>query len=209
MTRGVRNAVRTCAVPDCGGAYYARGYCNKHWARWRKHGDPSVSYREIPPEERFWPKVNRDGPIPAFAPHLGPCWIWTAASIKTQTEGVRYGAFSIGGGPKLAHRVSYEFAKGPILDGLEVDHLCRITLCVNPNHLEAVTGRENVLRSSSPAAESAARTHCNRGHPYDPENTRVYRGARRCKRCEKERDKKRTRKSRRKSADAATLDSIL
>ena len=83
-----------------------------------------------------------------------------------------------------AHRVSYELFRGPIPDGLQIDHLCRIRHCVNPDHLEAVTQRENILRGTSPSAKAAARDACINGHPYTPENTKLFRGDRQCRTCQ-------------------------
>jgi hypothetical protein len=78
----------------------------------------------------------------------------------------------------LAHRVSYELFKGPIPDGLQIDHLCRTTACVNPAHLEAVTQLENARRAS------AEITHCKNGHEYTLETTyRDRHGWRSCRVC--------------------------
>lgn len=82
-----------------------------------------------------------------------------------------------------AHRIAYENAKGPIPEGLQIDHLCRNRACVNPDHLEAVTGRVNVLRGMNPPAQNARKTHCVRGHEFTPENTRMDRGYRFCLKC--------------------------
>lgn len=82
-----------------------------------------------------------------------------------------------------AHRFAYELHKGPIPKGLEIDHLCRNTLCVNPNHLEAVTHRENVRRGTSPTARNAMKSECKRGHPLDEKNTYLDGTGRKCKKC--------------------------
>jgi hypothetical protein len=82
-------------------------------------------------ESRFWPKVEKtDG-----------CWFWTRA---TDTNG--YGVFGVGGMQRSAHRVAYELLVGPITDGLEIDHLCLVKNCVNPDHMEIVTHLENMRR---------------------------------------------------------------
>jgi len=70
------------------------------------------------------------------------CWIWTGS---TQWNG--YGSVSWKGARRVAHRVSYELLAGPIPKGLQLDHLCRVRGCVNPQHLEPVTNKENVRRS--------------------------------------------------------------
>lgn len=105
------------------------------------------------------------------------CWLW-----PTDEKGYGY---SWDGKKKMrAHRMSYEVFRGPIPTGLPLDHLCRVTCCVNPYHLQAVTIRENTMRGIGPAAWNAAKTHCKNGHPFSPENTHVDRlGKRVCRTC--------------------------
>lgn len=133
--------------------------------------------------ERFWAKVDRNGPVPEYAPHLGPCWTWTGNTTRG------YGNFWLGHVNGKAHRFSYELAFGAIPDGLQIDHLCRVRFCVNPSHLEAVTQRENILRSPEcPASVNAHKTHCKRGHEFTPANTQAVKTlsgwGRRCRTCD-------------------------
>ena len=117
-------------------------------------------------------------PEPNSGCHL---WLGPVAEVR---PGFTYGRFSPGGGLArvLAHRVAYEISKGEIPDGLVIDHLCRNTYCVNPQHLEPVTHRVNCLRGVSPSAIHAQKTHCPHGHPYGPVNRRGQRLCRVCRR---------------------------
>ena len=77
---------------------------------------------------------------------------------------------------RSAHKYAYLMTKGPIPEGLHLDHLCRHPWCVKPSHLEAVTARENNGRSESPSAKNAQKTHCKRGHLLAGDNVRYYTG---------------------------------
>ena len=123
----------------------------------------------------------------AFEPKR-ECWLWRGAIV-----GGGYGQFCVGadavrrGEPRLtyAHRFSYEAKFGPIPNGLEIDHLCRVRNCVNPEHLEAVTSHENIRRGES-GKYNREKTHCPKGHPYSGDN--LYRrpnGDRHCRICKR------------------------
>lgn len=100
-----------------------------------------------------------------------------------------------------AHRWSYEHHRGPIPEGLHLDHLCRNRKCVNPDHLEPVTQRENTLRGIGFSAENAAKTECAKGHPYSIDNTYVDPlGYRHCRTCRREVDRNRKPRTSRKAA---------
>lgn len=121
------------------------------------------------------------------------CWIWQGVPSSTG-----YGTVGINRHTYLAHRVYYERYIGPIPKGLHLDHLCRVLLCVNPLHLEAVTPRVNALRNLSPNAINARKTHCLRGHPLSGDN--VYHrpdnpSRRNCVACQRQRDRGRKRNS--------------
>ncbi len=86
-----------------------------------------------------------------------------------------------------AHRVAYTLARGPIPDGLDLDHLCRNRLCCNPAHLEAVPAKVNILRGEGACARKARQTHCQHGHEFTPANIlRKRNGGRECKQCRKD-----------------------
>ena len=110
------------------------------------------------------------------------CWLWAGA---LNSKG--YGNVRINGRNHLAHRVSYTMHKGPIPSGLELDHLCRVTSCVNPDHLEAVTHQENCRRGDAGkicGAWQRAKTHCPQGHAYAGDNLFFQHGGRRaCRAC--------------------------
>jgi len=107
------------------------------------------------------------------------CWEWIGDRYKDGG----YGRFWDGKRNVRAHRHVYEAARGPIPAGLELDHLCRNTRCVNPDHLEAVTHRTNVLRGDATSAKNARKTHCVRGHALAGNNLHIVSGGRECWEC--------------------------
>lgn len=112
------------------------------------------------------------------------CWLWLGATRTARGYPLFYdGARKVGG-----HRWSYESFVGPIPAGLTIDHLCRTPSCVNPDHLEPVTGYVNTLRGRGFPAANVAKEACPQGHPYSGGNLRLdARGGRVCRRCANDR----------------------
>lgn len=175
-----------CTCPTCGAAFLRAPSSNRRYCS--KTCRPSS-------ESRFWEKVDKNGPVPAQRPDLGPCWLWTA-SVGSHGYGqfwVSGTRFGDGRGQVLAHRWAYELLVGPIPVGLRADHvchnddlscpgdLCLHRRCVNPSHIEPVAEVENIRRGHSPYGKKFRQTHCLRGH----QDWRVTpSGRRQCRQCD-------------------------
>jgi hypothetical protein len=166
-----------CAVDGCDNSKRTRGYCEKHYYKYRIYGDPlgaspsrqrtcdfsdclnkhfSSGYCEK--HYRRWKRTG-DPNVIRRSPNGTPAEerFWAKVQKGTQdecwfwtarTSQDGYGWFApFTHGDMPAHRFAYQLLIGPIPDGLTLDHLCRNTLCVNPRHLEPVTNSENVRRS--------------------------------------------------------------
>lgn len=170
-----------CAVEGCEALERHRQWCKKHYHRWLQHGDPTFSLlrMDMTPEERAFSSVvaGRNG-----------CWIWTGCLDK---QG--YGRFTQGKKGWLAHRWVYQLLRGDSpADKPHLDHICHTNdescpggpvcmhrRCVNPDHLEPVTARENALRGRAPSMLAAQSKKCQRGHDLVTEKS----GRQRCDTC--------------------------
>jgi len=130
---------------------------------------------------RFWQRVQK----------TDACWLWLQALVTG------YGRFWDGRREWKAHVFAWVEQHGPVPEGLQLDHLCRVRRCVRPEHLEPVTARINTLRGATLPAANVQKTGCPAGHPYDVENTRIYRGRRHCRACDRARGNPRQRQMRR------------
>lgn len=150
---------RTCCSFDgCTKRTVARGLCRGHYSQ-QWNGKPLAPLKETRQSApvRFFTKVAQ----------RGDCWVWTGA--KTPCN---YGNFGDQGKTWRAHRWSYEYMVGPIPDGLQLDHLCRNRLCVNPAHLDPVP---SVVNNNRVPDENRNQPweRCSRGHLLDEANTYV------------------------------------
>lgn len=116
----------TCKIDGCERAGRARGWCNRHYEQWRKSGNPIAYVPTL--QERMGLRTQKgEG-----------CWIWSGTR-----DSYGYGRVAYQGKQFFAHRVAYELDSGPIPKGLRIDHICHTPLCVRPDHLRAVTIKEN------------------------------------------------------------------
>ncbi len=154
-----------CSVSDCDKPVHVRGWCSTHYWRWYRHGDPNTE----PPRPQTFDEYL------ASSVDVGDCWLWTR-SIKANG----YGGAAFAGKHHNAHLLVWRQLVGAIPDGLQLDHLCRVRHCVNPDHLEPVTPKVNAERGSK-----ATKRWCIRGHDlWDEANTRIRpNGTRACRKC--------------------------
>lgn len=121
---------------------------------------------------------------------LSGCWLWDG---RLGSSG--YGTFNQSTwATKRAHRISYMWANGPIPGSKVIDHLCRIPMCVNPSHLEAITNTENILRGMGQPAVNARSERCVKGHPLSGDNLLpgpLANGMRQCRLCQNDRARRR------------------
>lgn len=123
-------SMKACSIDGCEGKHKAWGLCQKHYCRERNRG---TTWKRPTLRERLMAKVQKTP---------NGCWMWTGARNGT----VKYGGMTVEGRSVYAHRVSYELHRGPIPEGMDLDHLCHTPLCVNPDHLEPVPHSENSRR---------------------------------------------------------------
>ncbi|MAX33707.1 MAG: hypothetical protein CME72_11665 [Halomonadaceae bacterium] len=129
----------------------------------------AFTHNPKPADERFLEKVSVDE---------SGCWLWNG-----YVDRKGYGVFGVSSKEThKAHRYSYRLHVGEVPEGKQLDHLCRVRHCVNPDHLEPVTNRENTIRGVKARPRA---THCRRGHEFTQDNTYYHpkTGRRECREC--------------------------
>ena len=166
---GFGHTPKPCKVADCvdlTDAKSGRGWCQNHYANWRRHGFPEPT--------KFYPRSTEDPATVLWLrsePH-GDCVLWTGA---LNVDGYAT-AISVDGTPTRAHRFSWMLANGPIAESLTVDHLCHNRdlecadgssclhrRCINPDHLEIVPQSENSRRRNERERQRKAKATVVRG----------------------------------------------
>jgi hypothetical protein len=132
-----------CSIEGCDEVAAGRGWCRNHYMRhYRRGGDPAV----------MLPRGNFSTPVSTrlrmFKKQSDGCWLWVAFK---NPKG--YGLVGSKGSVVLAHRAIYKELVGPIDGDLTLDHLCGVRACVNPEHLDPCTRRENYFRGGVPHFE--------------------------------------------------------
>jgi len=135
---------------------------------------------KIPIIDKFNLLINKNSGIFGESnDYLTECWQWCGEILNNG-----YGRMTYMHSRFMAHRWSYEYFNGPIQDGMQIDHLCRVRRCVNPKHLEQVTCSENLARGNTVNAINRKKTHCIRNHEFTEINTGIdFRGDRYCREC--------------------------
>lgn len=181
----------TCSIDDCSGKHYAHDWCEKHYRRWQRVGDPRGS------------TAIRGGDAGRFrsfyeADPVTGCHLWTK---YVDRDG--YARFWAQGKKWYGHVWAWTQKHGPVPEGKQLDHFrCDTERCVNDEHVRPTTPLENNLRSQGIAACNAAKEECDSGHAFTPENTYWWRGKRYCRTCRRLNNRK-AGKTRRKAAQAA------
>lgn len=120
---------KQCSVDGCASTSRARGYCNRHYLRAIRHGDPTAG-RDVysSPEDAFKARTR----------WRGDCLEWTGSH-----NGAGYGEIRVNYKLIYAHRYAWERVNGPIPEGMVIDHICMNPKCVNMMHLRTATASQN------------------------------------------------------------------
>lgn len=166
-----------CSEADCKSEVIARGLCRKHYGHHYNAGT-------LPPKAPPKPPAPVGERLRRYLQADGDCIVWTG-----YVDPNGYGKITVDGRSRWVHRVAWEEERGPVPEGLTLDHLCRRPLCCNTDHLEPVTHAENMRR----AVDANRSDTCPHGHPRTPENRMANGpGRTRCRPCHNSRERTRT-----------------
>jgi len=134
--------ILACGINSCDRKHFGRGYCRRHYYKWRKYGDPLAGGRHYEtPELSF---AARTRPV-------GDCLLWTGSTNGT------YGMIAIGQGrEQYAHVYAWERANGPLPEGMMPDHRCHNKLCANVEHLRLATKKQNAQNVTGPRVDNTS-----------------------------------------------------
>ncbi|MCD1287337.1 MULTISPECIES: HNH endonuclease signature motif containing protein [unclassified Brevibacterium] len=157
----------TCSFEDCDRKHYAKGFCASHWKQINRGEEVhKFSDQAIPFEELLWSRVDR----------TDTCWLWTGP-LSDQN----YGLFNKDRKTWYAHRYFYTRFKGEIPEGLEIDHICWVTNCVNPDHLRLAdrTQQNEYRQGPQKASRTGVRNvHIRKGNRFKKYHVEVGHGGR-------------------------------
>lgn len=129
-----------CSIEGCAKKRHSKGLCSMHNHRRISHGNPLHTKTIVGDDDaRFESKINK----------TDACWLWTGKPTP-----LGYGSIRINGRDVRAHRFSYEKYVGKIPEGMEIDHICRNRICVNPKHLRAATRKQNIENHTGARSDS-------------------------------------------------------
>lgn len=126
----------TCTIEGCETKHKARGLCKNHYNEWyrinrprKSRSKPEVAARKLATKEQLFltKAIKSEG-----------CWGWSGTLSPTG-----YTTLNAERKKWFGHRVSFEMHIGPIPDGFDIDHKCHNKSCTNPDHLQAVSRKEN------------------------------------------------------------------
>jgi hypothetical protein len=180
------STIKICSIPECVVKAYRKGFCSRHYSRWRIHGNPlqiacNTGEGETI-EQRFWSKIK-------ITANIDKCWEWQAAK-----QGGGYGSTQFNGRRALAHRVAFTLFYGHT-PKLLVLHSCDNPPCCNPHHLRDGSAKEN--GEDKKLRKRYSKTHCKRGHEYNEQNTWFEKskpGYKQCRACNAFRQRRRREK---------------
>ena len=129
---------KICSIDGCESTHYGRGWCQMHYKRWKKHGTTDDNLLSHNAEARFLGRLKREG----------DCLIYQAGQRGLYVD------ISVDGRRRGVHRYAWERVNGPIPEGMQIDHICHNTRCVEISHLRLALPHQNGANRSGPLSHS-------------------------------------------------------